>query len=297
VARSIRIGKRKKLKNIITAFRYTDTQFEQRPSVLIDTSKTNLNSKMYLSSAGFSITHYYKDQYIFRFGANEDIPEGFILQFLYGLLTKEKTGDQNYTGADVSYGKHFNRFGYISMRTSLGTFLQKNSPGNSTLNMGLTYYSDLIGKMHWHYRQFIYMKYVTGFNKPENEKINLTKDELYGLSLTAAGKSKIVLNLESVIYTPYNFIGFRFAPLALIGFGMLSTPAEKLFSGNIFQSYALGLLIRNENLLTNSFEITYGFYPSPADGIQSSYKYNPVTRFTVKFRSFSIEKPSLITYE
>jgi len=302
LGRSINTGTGKSINrrfnNVVAAFRYAETQYQKRPAFSIDTNKFNVNSSLYLGSIGFSLSKFYKDQYIFRFGANEDIPEGVIIQFLYGLKYKELSEIRYYGGVDISRGKHFDNIGYFSAHATYGSFFNYTEDGNATLNLGLTYFTDLLRSKNWYYRQFVYLKYVNGINKPEYEKITLRPDELYGINNgTLTGNSKVLLNLEGVTYAPYNFIGFRFAPLVLLGFGMLETKDVKLFAGHVYQSYAIGLLIRNESLLNSSFQITFGAYPYLPDGHNNFTKFNPVASFTVKFRSFAVSKPSVVSYE
>jgi hypothetical protein len=120
---------------------------------------------------------------------------------------------------------------------------------------------------------------------------------MYGFNNgTLLGKTKMILNLEAVSYAPYNIIGFRFASLLLVGGGILETDKIKLFKSPVYQSYAVGLLIRNENLLNASFEISYGIYPNLPDGNTRFYKFNPVTSFTLKVRTFAISKPTIVEY-
>lgn len=293
-------GKRvnRRVSNLILALRYTQTHFENRPSFSIDTSHTNVNTSLYLGSVGFALSKFYKDQFIFRFGANEDVPEGLIVQYLYGVFYKEWTGIRYYTGVDISRGKHFENAGYFSANIAYGTLFNKSVPNNSTFNLGGMYFSDLMRGARWYYRQFLYLKYVNGINKSPTEKITLRSDELYGFnSGNLVGKSKIVVNLESVAYAPYNIIGFQFAPVLLFGFGMLETDSIRLFTGHVYQAYSAGLLIRNENLLTSSFKITYGLYPYLPGGSGKNYKFNPFISFTLKVRSFLFSKPSIVVYE
>ena len=82
----------------------------------------------------------------------------------------------------------------------------------------------------------------------------------------------------------------------LIGYGMLESDSVKLLNSKIFQSYAIGLLIRNENLLNASFEITYGFYPNLPDNNKAFYRFNPAISFTLKVKSFAISKPDVVGY-
>lgn len=302
IGRSMNTGTGKhinrRFNNIVAAFRYAETHYQHRPSFLIDTNRLNINSSLYLTSLGFSLSKFYKDQYIFRFGANEDIPEGIIIQFLYGLLTKEFRDIRYYAGVDISRGKHFDNVGYFSANATYGSFFNDKETGNATLRLGLTYFTDLLRTKKWYFRQFVYWKYINGINKPVNEKITLRPDELYGFnSGSLRGNSKMILNLEAVTYAPYNLVGFRFAPLILMGFGMLETEAVKLFAGHVYQSYAIGLLIRNESLLNTSFQVTFGAYPYLPEGVEHYTKFNPTVSFTVKFRSFAISKPNVVNYE
>lgn len=150
----------------------------------------------------------------------------------------------------------------------------------------------------WYYRQFIYYKYVYGINKQSYDKITLQPSELYGFNNgSLLGSSKMLLNFESVFYAPYNIIGFKVAPVALLGFGMLKTKEYKLFAGQVYQAYAVGLLLRNENLLTSSFEISYGLYPNLPDGNNHFYKFNPTISFRIKIDAFEIAKPETVIYQ
>jgi hypothetical protein len=293
-------GKRKnrRVSNVVLALRYAGKRYQSRPSFLIDTNKVNANTSLYLGSVGFSLSKYYKDQYIFRFGANEDVPEGLRVQFLYGLLQQEGIGIRYYTGFDISRGKHVQDIGYLSANASFGSFYNKSVTNTGTLNLGLTYFSDLLRSHKWYYRQFIYFKYVYGINKPSTEKITLLSDELYGFDHgTLWGSSKMLLNLEGITYCPYNLVGFKIAPVALIGFGMLKTDYWKLWKSPVYQAYAIGVLIRNENLLTSSFEVTYGLYPNLPNENKHFYKFNPVVGFKLKVSGFDVPKPAIVDYQ
>ena len=292
-------GKRKnrRVSNIIIAVRYAGKRFQSRPSFLIDTNMINSNESLYLGSIGFSLSKYYTDQYIFRFGANEDIPEGLMVQLFYGLRERQDIGIRYYTGFSIARGKHLENIGYLSGNASYGTFYNKSVANNATLNLGITYFSDLLRSHKWYYRQFIYFKYVYGINKLPYDKITLRPEELYGFANgSLLGSSKLLLNLEGVTYAPYNLIGFKIAPLALIGFGMLQTDYFKLWKSPVYQAYAVGLLIRNENLLTSSFEVSYGIYPNLPDANKHFYKFNPVVSFKLKVSGFDVSKPVTVDY-
>jgi hypothetical protein len=284
--------------NYTIALRYATNFFQNRPSFTIDSAKSNLNTSLYLASAGISLLKYYKDKFIYRFGANEDIPEGLVIQILYGIVLKEQNEKKYYSGIDISKGKHYERLGYLSCNMAYGALYNKSSHNNAVINAGVYYFSNLLEIKHWYYRQFINFKLIDGINKDSTEKITLRTDEMYGFkSGTLSGTKKMILNLEAVTYAPYNIIGFRFAPLILIGCGLLETTRIKFLKSPVYQSYAVGLLIRNENLLNASFEITYGFYPNLPDSNKKYYNFNPSISFTLKVRSFAISKPAMVAYD
>ena len=284
--------------NIIVALRYMDSHYQVKPFIRSDTSQKYFNSSFGLGSVAFSLRKYYKDRFIYRFGANEDIPEGILAQVLYGVKYVEQTGIRYYTGYQLTYGKHINHLGYVSAYTNWGTFFYQNIRNDATFNTGFYYFSDLLSKNRWYFRQFIYFKYVNGINKQPGETITFSTDEMYGFeNQDLKGTKKLILNLETVSYLPYNIIGFKIAPLVLIGMGMIDTPQHSLIYSPFYQSYALGILVRNENLLNSSFRITYGFSPNIANDNSNNFgKLNPSIGLSIRVPIFAVTKPSVVEY-
>lgn len=289
---------RKPNNNIIVGLRYLNTHFLYRPPSEIDSNRINTQSKIYLASIGYNHQEFYKDQYIFRFGANEDIPEGSAIQFTYGIAYNEVRGRMLYSGIEVSRGKHVEDFGYISGYAGCGTFYSPRMANNTTIQAGAMYFSDLQPNYIWNFRQFVKIKTVYGINKHPYERIGFSREEMYGLmSDSLQGTAKTILNLETVMYTPYNIVGFKFAPVLLLGFGLMQRNYNTLLKSPVYQSYALGILIRNENLLVSSFEITAGYYPSMPGTDSQRWKLNPLVGFTLRVRSFAIGRPDFVGFQ
>jgi hypothetical protein len=106
----------------------------------------------------------------------------------------------------------------------------------------------------------------------------------------------MVINSETVAYMPYNLAGFRMAPVFLAGLAMLGDPQHPLLQSRMYQGYSLGLMFRNENLLSSTFQFTFGFYPFLPDGQNDVFRYNPVGSFTLKVRGFYAPKPEFVGY-
>jgi hypothetical protein len=282
--------------NIIVGERYYANVFDERPSFAIDKQKTNLGTYSFIGNVGLSVQQFYKEKFIYRFGANEDVPHGFILQFLYGATKREFNDTRYYTGMEIARALHIKE-GYFSATLSYGIFFNKYSANDITANFKMNYFCDLYRIGKWYFREFVNYNFVIGMNKMPSERVTLSSGELYGFNPgSLSGTSKMVMNIETVAYAPYNLAGFRFAPVLLIGGGMIGDQNNNLLQSNLYQAYALGLMVRNENLLINTFEISFGAYPFLPDGHNNVFKLNPIAGFTLRVRVFSISKPSFISY-
>ncbi|MGZ3920274.1 MAG: hypothetical protein ACXVC7_08285 [Bacteroidia bacterium] len=282
--------------NIISGWRFYKNTYLNRPSPDFDPLHTLYNTSAFVGNIGFAVQEYYKDKYIHRFGANEDVPEGMIVQYIYGGIKKQYAELRYYSGIEIARAKHL-KFGYVSATLSYGVFFNKYVANDITTHLNLYYFSNLRRTGHWYFRQFIYYNFVYGANKLFNETVTLSGSELYGFNPgTLTGNTKMVINSETVAYAPYKFIGFKFAPVLLAGFGMIGDPQHPIAQSNLYQGYSLGVMIRNENLVSSTFQFSFGYYPFLPDGQNSVWSYNPVTSFTLRVRGFAVSKPEFISY-
>ena len=282
--------------NIIVGERYYTNIYDKRPDFSIDQQRVNLGSSSFIGNIGLSVQQFYKEKFIYRFGANEDVPHGLIVQFIYGGTRKEFGDIKYYAGLEIARARHF-KVGYFSSTISYGTFFNKFIKNDITLNYRINYFSDLFHIGKWYFRQFINYKYVFGENKTTEQRITITGDELYGFaSGSLNGTTKMVMNLEAVGYAPYNLIGFRFAPVLSVGLAMIGNERNNFVESNLYQSYTLGLMLRNENLLINTFQVSFGVLPFLPGGKNNVFIYDPITSFTLRIRAFLVSKPAFISY-
>lgn len=282
--------------NIIIGGRYYAGNYLARPSYAIDTSQSHYNSSAGIGNVGFSLQQYYKDKYIYRFGANEDVPEGLIMQLTYGGLRQEYKKMQYYLGFEIARAKHFN-IGYLSGTFSYGVFFNKYISNNTTANYKLYYFSNLFKKGNWLFREFVNLQIVHGKNKSAGETTSFSGDELYGFeNKNLFGTTKITLTSETVSFLPYQLIGFKFAPVINMGFGLIGDSKNRVLKSNLYQAYTIGVMIRNENLLNSTFQFSVGAYPFFPNGEKNILKYNPIASFTLRVRAFSISKPSFVSF-
>ena len=271
----------------------------ERPPPFLDTLSIYQHSTLYLGSVGFSARKYYKDKYIFRFGEVEDVPEGRLLAVLGGIEQKEMLTTRYYTGITSSFGSHIEKLGYLSAGMEYGTFFRNGKAEKGVVNFHLTFFSDLWNIKKWKIRPFLYYRYIHGINREINESINInSKKEMYGFdSPSLTGTDKMLLNLETVFYIPYDLLGFQFATVLFAGFGMVGDEQDPLLNNRIHQAYGLGLLIRNEYLVINTFRISFAIYPHIPGNENPVFKYNPVSSYNLRFQNFFLSKPDVIMYQ
>lgn len=282
--------------NIIFGGRYYNNDYLTRPKFNIDTAKINSNTSAIIGNIGLSLQKYYKDKYIYRFGSNEDVPEGLIIQGTYGISKKEFNKIRYYAGLEIARAKKFN-FGYITSTISGGLFFNEFIKNDITTKFNLYFLSNLLKSGRWYFREFINYNIVHGENKMANETITLNSNEMYGFnSNTLTGNTKMILTSETVAYAPYELIGFRFASVLTAGLGIIGNQKNKIENSPLYQAYSLGILIRNEHLVSSTFQISIGAYPFLPDGTNNVFLFNPLTSFTLRVRGFAMGRPEFISY-
>ena len=260
----------------------------------LDSSFSYETRTLMLASVGVSQRNFYKDNYIFRFGIMEDVPEGRLFSVITGIEYRE-SGNRPYAGFRSAFQNRYDGFGYISFALDYGSYIKDFNIKRGVLRTDIGYFSDLMGFKRWRVRQFAYLNYTLGINRDVGESININGDNgLYGFSNNSvSGNSKAFLNVQTVSYLPYTFIGFHFAPVLFGGLGILGSDERMILKSPVYEVYGLGILLRNENLIFSTIQVSIAFYPK-AEG--SQFKFNPGSVYNLRFRDLFLSKPSTISY-
>jgi hypothetical protein len=59
----------------------------------------------------------------------------------------------------------------------------------------------------------------------------------------------------------------------------------------------VGLLVRNENLLVNTFELSVGFYPYLPDTHGAGFRFNSFDSFSAGAPGFDFGEPAEVPYD
>ncbi|MDA3943043.1 MAG: hypothetical protein PF694_05835 [Bacteroidetes bacterium] len=280
----------------IAAARLTRFRFVEEPPETVDTLRFYTDENFYLASIGLSTRLYVKDQYIFKFGITEDVPVGKVIGLTGGYQEKNSFG-RFYFGARFSTG-NYTRWGYLSSNFELGTFVYDSQAEQTVFRVGANYFTHLFEVGRWKFRQFVKPEVIIGMQRTAYD--SLTLNNAYGLrgfySPVLSGTSRLLLTSQTQSYAPYNFIGFNFGPFLNVSLGMLGDAKQGFRSGKVYAQIGLGVLIKNDNLVMNAFQVSISFYPViPGQG-NNIFKLNSFQLNDFGFRDFEIGKPSTVHY-
>ncbi len=283
---------------VVLAGRVADTQYLKRPSFADDSLRRNQGSTLYLASLSFTSRDYYKDVNVYRFGRIEDVPEGRLFTLLAGYQ-KNEFYEQYYYGARFAAGKHIKHLGNLSGKAEAGAFLRQGLAHEGVINAEIDFLSDLLVIRKWSVREFLNLHATNGINRDAGESINLGgATGLNGFNSTLVnGTNKLVMNISTVVYTPYHLLGFRFAAVLFAGLGCVGTGLASPSYGTLYQTYGLGLLIRNENLIINTIQLSVNYYPIVPGRTSNNLVFSPSIQAAPAFGNFSVTKPDVIGYQ
>ncbi|MDQ3192802.1 MAG: hypothetical protein M3Q58_14500 [Bacteroidota bacterium] len=296
IGRNFNINKQERNSRFGIAARINQVYYSLKPPLQSDTLQIHQNSVFFLGTLAYNLRQYYIDRNIYRFGITEDIPRGMLIALTGGYQQKELLS-RPYIRARLAYGDHFSGFGNFSTSIDVGTFIYKGKKEQGSLNYSLSYFSDMFKVGSWGFRQFINSLTIVGINRLPNESVTLSDNfELYGFPGVVSGTKKTSLNFQSVLYAPFSVIGFRFAPVILIGFGMIGNNNNPLLQGTVYQSYGAGILIRNESIAFRTFQLSIAIYPHLPGFDSPDYSINPVGTFDLRYTDFFIDRPGEVPY-
>ncbi len=283
--------------NLILAARYLHIKYSEKPSDLYDPLHIYSNEDFYLATVGISTRKYVQDKYIFKYGVIEDVPVGSVYSLTGGYQIRNNSG-RLYLGVRVYFG-NYNEWGYLSSNFEYGTFFHASHSEQGVLTVGVNYFTGLFEIGKWRFRQFVKPQLTIGINRFSYD--SLTINDGYGLdgfnSHALSGTNRFLFTLQTQSYAPWNIFGFRLGPYLTYSLGMLSDAVTGFKNSKVYSLIGLGVLIKNENLVFKTFQLSISFYPLIPGTGQDVFKMNSFKTTDFGFRDFEIEKPARMIYQ
>jgi hypothetical protein len=280
---------------LIISTGYYKKYFLTRPYVSSDSNKLLHNSDLIMLSLTLSKRNYYKSNLIYAFGTIEDIPYGYLTEFTYGR-EKREFSNRNYYGFQFAFADFAGNLGYIYTNLGLGGYLNNKKIEQATIKFTAKTFSNLYYYKNYKFRNFATIKYLIGINRFEGEFINL--DENIGEKMTNKinGTQKLSFDLETVSFTPANFYGFKSVLFGYWDIGVIGSDKHFILTEKYFLGAGLGMRIRNDNLVFQTFQLKIAYYPIMPNG-KSGIFFSITGQDVLKLFDFITEKPGEIDYK
>jgi hypothetical protein len=190
----------------------------------------------------------------------------------YGALFKLTVGREfnefkirTYMADEVSIGNKIGNLGYFYFYAGTSTYINKTKTEQGLIALRLNYFSNLRTFGNFRMRNFVYLNYTRGFGRYTNENLRFSTENGFSgfRNDSINGNQRLSLSLESVLFSPVNIYGFRFAFFGFADFAFLSGITEGINHGFTLSSIGIGMRIRNDNLIFNTIQIRVAFFPNP----------------------------------
>lgn len=282
---------------LIIGGRYTNNNVFARPFILPDSYRNLQKYMIFLGSVVLSVQKYYKANLIYGYGRTEDIPYGGLADITAGWEISEFK-KRLYVGTSVSFGQSIGRLGYFYGSAGLSTFLNNSQTEQGMVMLRAKYISNLFYMGRYRIRNFVNADYTRGFDRYSDEYLVFARDNGFSgfRNDSIGGTQRLSVNIESVLFSPVNFYGFKFAFFGFTDLGFLFDTNEFLGNGDFLSAIGLGIRVRNENMVFNTFQIRLGYFPNPPDYSRISYLQITGEQL-LRPRNFEPDKPSLLPFK
>lgn len=286
-----------RITNLVTTVRYSRTTFTMRPDTAIDTLNYYSNSRLYLGSIGINRRKFIEDSYLFNYGIPEYVQTGQSVSVTGGFEDKNDNR-RSYFGGRYALGDYF-IVGYLGMSAELGSFLNRGKAEQTTYRLTLNYFTNIIEMGNWKIRQFVQPQLVIGDNRfpIKEDRISINNEYgIQGFSGSLLGTEKLMVSLQTQSYAPGVFWGFRFSPFLNATLAMVGDDDHALFKSPLYSKFGLGVLISNDYLVFNNFQLSLAFYPKiPGEG-DNVLKTNSFKNDDLRLIDYQIGQPTIVPY-
>lgn len=279
------------------SFRTVSKRFSDIP----DTANIKYNIQYSNIDAGliaFNIfkQEYYHTSFIYGFGRNEDVPEGYSFSVVSGL-TQRNSRTRPYIGIDYERDYFTDQKNYTNFNFKMGGYLHNGSLEDISFLSAVNYFTELkkLSNPKWSKRNFVQISATQQLNTILNEPLYLRSE--YGIptfkndNIQAA--TRISCNLESVYYNRVKYYGFSFAPFVFVNSSYIKLIGETIQKGSIYTALGVGCRTRNENLVFGTIELKAYYYPRTISNM-TPLNVSLTTGLRFRYNSQLIRKPDFI---
>ena len=240
---------------------YNRRRFGLRPDSVTASHHPALHDRdLLLFGAGLYREKFLTANMVYGFGTREYLATGYKVEAVAGHAWSEF--DRSfYVGLSGKAGG-FCSAGYIMGGFALGSSIDRRSGRwrRCAVDVDLRWFSPLFVSGRSRIRQFLMLDYTQGWNRGTGNDESLRFTDRNGpqaLEEHLLGTNRAVLNTETVVFTPWQPLGFRIAFFGFADAGLLGYSPDP-FKNDFFASLGGGIRIKNERLIFSTVQIRLG---------------------------------------
>lgn len=251
--------------------------YSSRPLVTPDSNKRYYNTIRVLTSLTISSNNYYLTHYITELGKTENIPYGFLFQGTFGPEFNDFY-NRLFGGMLISAGNFFGNAGYFYGRLSVGGYFYHSAFQDAILKIQGIWLSPLLltPDKQFKFRTYLWSDYRLGFNFLKNNDDHADLTTIMDInsgneSKNTEGVQSLTGSLTTIMFTPWEFYGFKFAIMTRLQAGMIAQKKEPIFLRPFYTGIKVGILVKNDNLVFPTLVFSVLCFPNPAPGSSMLY--------------------------
>ncbi len=268
---------------LVPAVRFQKMDFKERPVARPDSNAAYLNTRDYLLGLTFQRLKHYKTNLLFKMGETEDVPAGFTVKLTGGYQDREFY-DRTSSFFQTAYLTTRNRGDILLGFVDVGGYFHDYAFEDGSLNVGGTYITRLMGGSRYRFRFYSFLTYTSAFNRHGEGTLVLgNKTGLRGLEDNeVVGNKRLILKLESRMFTPWRMMGFKFMVFGYMDVGTVGGEGDHLPANKIYSSVGLGFQFENPELVLPATQVRIGFLNSiDENGLALGFKLGSVENPTI----------------
>lgn len=278
--------------------RYNYTRFSERPPVFYGYNPALHDHDLILTGFGLYRERFLSTNMIYGFGNKEYMATGYKAELDVGYSWGEFT-DALYLGLSYRTGG-FRPMGYLMAGITLGSYIDHISGKwrRSAIDVDLAWFSHLFYFRRNRVRQFLSLHYTQGWNreKGHREQINFTRyNGLLAMKEPLLGTTRMVVNTETVVFTSFQPLGFRFAFFGFADFGLIGY-SPNVFKNGFYNTLGFGLRIKNERLVFSQMEIRLGIAFGKGGWLSADHFSFSTGQRLEQFR-YRPQQPEIVNFE
>ena len=237
----------------------------------------------------------YRTNFIYSFGKNEDVIEGYSASIIGGWSVKENRS-RPYLGTQA-IKSHFSSKGfYTTYIFRVGGNLYNNRWEDVNLLFNIEHFTRLRKiNNNWFNRNFL----SAGFSHQLRPVLDqpLQINSFFGLpyfrGLLGYPEARSTVKGETVFYNMQKIWGFRMAPFLFADMTMLTPIKEQYSKSSVYSAFGGGIRTGNDNLSFGTFEVKAYYFPRTLPGMKH-FRAEIGTNIRFHYNGIFVLKPDFV---